>query len=267
MDTLRRHSFQWFAAQLPVKLGGLGVRLQEPLAPFAYLGTVEICLPSFTGRKGICTALSHLVGESETSETKWECLIKSGSRLGKEFEQAWHSVKTEAEQCSSYVGDELPDIFVTEAAGFGLGAESGSRQKLVQNRELLLAKTLTKALEDFSDPSSMAVKAWKNRDKMSTAFLLDLPGAHNQWTSAAFSEAMCLLLALTSIQCKELLGLPVGDRQVDLFGSEVLCANLPGGSWMRRHDCIKGCISSLCVYAGANFVCEPFSIFSAHIPQ
>ena len=140
---------------------------------------------------------------------------------------------------------------------------------MVEARESLLAAVLGKALHQYPDQSLNAIKAWKNRDKISTAFLLELPGPHNQWSSAEWGEAICLVLSIPPNCCKDPrhLGQPIGDRHVDLWGADVLCARLPGGSWTRRHDRIKACLSSLAVYCGVTFVCEPYSLFSAHLPQ
>ena len=49
IEGLRGHSFQWWVSQLPIKAGGLGLRNQTYLSNIAYLGTIELCLPSFTG--------------------------------------------------------------------------------------------------------------------------------------------------------------------------------------------------------------------------
>ena len=99
------------------------------------------------------------------------------------------------------------------------------------------------------------------------AFLLDLPGPHNIWSSVEWGEAMSLILALPSNSCKEFLGQKIGDRVVDKWGAELLCAKVPGGSFIRRHDRIKLCISLLATYCGMDFICEPQSIFTAHIQQ
>ena len=266
---LQGKSFQWWVAQLPVKLGGVGLRQQSYLSLVAFLGSVEACVPSFGGVQGICENLAHLVGEEESDATRWAPLLASGSRLGEEFGRAWEKVKREAEQCCEFLGEEVPEILATTAAGFGLGAEMGSRQKVVEARESLLAAVLGKALHQYPDQSLNAIKAWKNRDKISTAFLLELPGPHNQWSSAEWGEAICLVLSIPPNCCKDPrhLGQPIGDRHVDLWGADVLCARLPGGSWTRRHDRIKACLSSLAVYCGVTFVCEPYSLFSAHLPQ
>ena len=88
------------------------------------------------------------------------------------------------------------------------------------------------------------------------AFLLDLPGPHNIWSSVEWGEAMSLILALPSNSCKEFLGQKIGDRVVDKWGAELLCAKVPGGSFIRRHNRIKSCISSLTTYCGMDFINE-----------
>ena len=39
------------------------------------------------------------------------------------------------------------------------------------------------------------------------------------------------------------------------------------GGFIRRHDRIKGSISSLATYCGLELICEPSTIFTAHLPQ
>ena len=63
------------------------------------------------------------------------------------------------------------------------------------------------------------------------------------------------------------LGQPIGNWHVDLWGAEFLCATLPSGSWTQRHNRVKCALSSLAVYCGVTFVCEPYAVFSAHLPQ
>ena len=139
--------------------------------------------------------------------------------MGAEFTMAWNTVKGEAVQCCAFAEEELPEVFLPSVEGFGAGAKSGTRQKLLESRELVLAATMKKALGQYPDQSTMAVKSWKNRDKFSTAFLLELPGPHNSWTSAEWGEALCLLLSLPSNSCRDLrhLGKLIGNRFVDLY--------------------------------------------------
>ena len=76
----------------------------------------------------------------------------------------------------------------------------------------------------------MEVRCWGNRDKLTTAFLLDLLGPHNNRSSVEWGKAMSLILALPSNACREFLGKKIGDRIADKWGAEVSFATLPGGS-------------------------------------
>ena len=70
---------------------------------------------------------------------------------------------------------------------------------------------------------------------------------------------MSLILALPSNACKEFLGKKIGDRVVDNWGADVSCTSLCGGSFIRRHERIKSCFSSLATYYGMDYICEPQS--------
>ena len=113
----------------------------------------------------------------------------------------------------------------------------------------------------------MAVRSWNNRDKLSTAFLMDLPGPHNFWTWAEWEEAMCLTLDLPSIVCRELKGQKIWDWTVDKWGADIVCTVLPGSSLTWRHNKVKSCLSSLVTYCGLEYLCKPQAVFTAHIPQ
>ena len=235
----------------------------------AYLGSVAICLPTFGGPEGVCSPLEYLFDKEEPNESRWSKLVQSGSRLGVEFATAWNRVKRQAEQLSVFLQEEVPDILAPGPEGFGLGADWGARQLVVKEREKMLVKVMEKALKQYPDQEARPVKNWKNRCKLSTAFLLELPGPHNQWSGAEWGEALCLLLCLPPNCCRNprLLGQRIGDRFVDTWGEEVSCANLPGGSWTRRHDRVKGALSSLAVYSNLSFECEPYALFAATLPQ
>ena len=84
-------------------------------------------------------------------EDRWGPLARSSCRLGREFTRAWGLVQEEAQEISQYLREDLPDILDVAPEQFGLGAESGSRQIIVREREALLAKVLNKALEDLED--------------------------------------------------------------------------------------------------------------------
>ena len=124
VDGLRNRSLQWWVAQLPVQLGGLGVRLQTPLSPMSYLGSVEKCVPSFTSSN-----LAHLFEEGEPDNRQWARLVDSGSKLGAEFVNAWNTVRREAVHCCNFLGEALPEIFspIAEASEWVLRQVQGRK--------------------------------------------------------------------------------------------------------------------------------------------
>ena len=64
--SLQGKTYQWWLAQLPIKAGGLGIQNQVSLSRIAFLGSVELCLPSFCGPGGTCRSLSYLVDSIDT---------------------------------------------------------------------------------------------------------------------------------------------------------------------------------------------------------
>ena len=89
---LRGHSFQWWASQLPIKAGGLGLRNQT------YLFNVAYC-----SHWGICPSLGYLAPLSNP-EDRWGLLVRSSLRLGTKFTRAWGIVRREATQISESGG-------------------------------------------------------------------------------------------------------------------------------------------------------------------
>ena len=134
----------------------------------------------------------------------------------------------------------MPYLLTSEVEGVGLGSEDGSTRKLVTDeREKLRAAVLKKALEDYPNQAARSVIAWKQRDKLCTAFLVALPGPHTSLSSPQFGEALCVILCMPSLCCRDRVGLKVGDRRVDAYGEQVVNATMEGGGFTRRHDTIK----------------------------
>ena len=74
-------SYQSLTAQLPIKLGGRGLRSQVSLIPYAYYGAIEMSLPHF--QAGICPQLAHLYDEDVTEDVRWAALLDSDCRTGR----------------------------------------------------------------------------------------------------------------------------------------------------------------------------------------
>ena len=117
------------------------MRNQTHLSYIAYLGTIEFCLPSFSGPKGICQPL-HYLAPDPNPDDRWGPLVRSASRLGWEFARAWGIVREEAQGIAKYLKEDIPEILDMGPEWFGLGAKCGFRQIIVKERETLLVKVL-----------------------------------------------------------------------------------------------------------------------------
>ena len=126
---------------------------------------------------------------------------------------------------------------------------------------------LTKVLGNYPDQTARPVWAWPQRDKLSSARLLSLPGPHNGLSSAIFSEAVCMNLCLPSPVCRDRVGKSIGRTKVDIHGDKVMAAHLPGDSWRIRHDTVKIEFNRLFMWSSMRSTCEVFGLFSHLIPQ
>ena len=141
-----------------------------------------------------------------------------------------------------------------------------SRQK-VWVREVLRGSVLTKALELYPNKAARPVKVWPQMDKLSTSWLLSLPGPHSGLASHIFSESVCANLCLPSPACRSRVGDRLGRSAVDMYGDVVMAAQLPGDTWRIRHDTIKSEINRLLMWCNMPASCEVFGLFSHLIPQ
>ena len=132
-----------------------------------------------------------------------------------------------------------------------------------------MGRVLEEALKRHPAQEHRAVYSWPERDKISAAWLLCLPGHDSTLTAAEFSECVAALLALPSPACSDplKLGQKVGKRRVDVFGDNVVSVAVAGDGWRKRHDQIKNKIYSLLKWAGVEVQCEVFNLFAGLIPQ
>jgi hypothetical protein len=252
---------------MPIRLGGLGLRCQADISPLAYIGALEQSLPHFGGENGVCQPLAHLVDRNGDVSTRWRPLLESGCRTGIELARAWGCLQAEARASCQYLGQELTGSMSQPAEGIGEGAEDGStRALLTKEREEMRAAVLKKALTEL-DPTARPVWSWKQRDKLSSAFLLNTPGAHSSLSTPVFQEAVAALLCAPSPVCRDRVGEMIGNKRVDLFGDHIVGQNLTGGGWTRRHDTVKSELNSCCGWAGLEAVCEPYGLFGQFLPQ
>ena len=169
---------------------------------------------------------------------------------------------------SDFLGANFEPPLAVEAEALGEGSTDGStRKKVVEQREILRGSVLTKVLENYADQSARPVWAWPQMDKLSSAWLLSLPGPQNGMSSAIFSEAMCMHLCLPSPACRDRVGEKIGRAKVDLYGDKIMSAQLPGDTWRIRHDTVKTEINRLFMWSNMRATCEVFGLFSNLIPQ
>ena len=138
---------------------------------------------------------------------------------------------------SEYLEEELGGALHHPVEAMGEGSTDGSTRMLVTEQlETLTLATLKKHLGDMRDQKARPVCSMNQKDKLSTAWLLALPGAQSSLTTPIFKEGMAMVLCIPSPACKERVGEKIGSGRVDLWGDSVKCQHLPGGSWTIRHD-------------------------------
>ena len=117
------------------------------------------------------------------------------------------------------------------------------------------------------DQRARGISSWKERDKLSTSFLLSTPGPHSSLPSMVFREALATLLSMPSRVCLDRLGETVGKTKVDMYGERIVLENLPGGHWTDMHNSVQQELASLCQYTGVPAEVEPYGLFAHLLPQ
>ena len=130
-----------------------------------------------------------------------------------------------------------------------------------------MGRLMDEGLLHIPNKEARAVWSWPEADKLSSQWLLVLPGYANTLTSAEFAECAAALLRIPSPACASLLGVQVGRRAVDLYCDAVMAEAVSGDGWRKRHDQVKMRLLGLLRWAGIEVDCEVFNLFSGLIPQ
>ena len=169
---------------------------------------------------------------------------------------------------ATFLGQDLEGPLAMTVEGAGDGSVNGStRKKVTEQREKLRGSVIGEALKKHPDQNARPVLVWPQLDKLSSAWLLSLPGPHTGLPTSVFSEAVCSHLCLPSPACRDRVGERVGRSVVDRFGDAVMAAMLPGDTWRIRHDTVKSEINRLLTWCSLPATCEVFGLFSHLIPQ
>ena len=244
IDSLNGMSYQEWVIRLPVKLHGWGFRsLREICAP-AYLGTLET---SVSRMKEISPSLVEIWGGEDywgsraDFSQRWSKLLSSNCLEAFEVQRAWDLLTAEASKSAEWLGIEIEQVFNVPLIGIGDGSVNGNtRTEIVSARERTRVQLLDKALSLHLPKKTRPAWAWRQRDKLSSSWLLALPGPESHLNNAEFSEAAASSLCLPSPACLERLGEVIrNNKKVDQYGDNVQACPLPGDHWRKRHDLIK----------------------------
>ena len=268
-------SFPAWVLRQPIKCGGAGLRSFTELCRPAFVGALELAIPSL--HTGFCPILTPLVGGEEHFgdgwEGRWRPLLDSGCRAGRELASAWDWLQQETAAAKAYLGEaggETIGPLCQPVESAGEGCTTGkTRTKLVEEREVLMGKVLARTLELHNMQECREALSWPQRDKLSSQWLLNLPGHNSTLSADEFSQAFSVTLCLPSPACADplRLGQRVGRRTLDKYGDNAAGQTLAGDGFRTRHDEMKRELLSLMRWAGLGVQCEVFNLFAGLIPQ
>ena len=275
IPALDHRSYQETVVRLPARLYGWGLRSLEDSCGPAYLATLETAIPYMAGVGKICPQLAELWGgeecwgEDAEEESRWRQVLASGCSVGVELRRSWNRIQLEARQSATWLGEEVPGVLDTPIEGVGEGSIDGStRGKVTQAVEGMRAKVLEKALALVRPKTTRAAWAWRQRDKVSSAWLLAIPGPDTTLTCPEFAEAAAANLCLPSPACVGRVGETVkGQIKVDIHGDNIQSTQLKGDHWRRRHDLLVQWVDRSCMWAGVPCEREVFNLFSGVVRQ
>ena len=266
---------EWVVRQ-PVQLHGAGFSSHKESCYPAYIGALHQAAAYMAEQPGLEEVMGgrETWGEDADEGLRWAPLLASGHKDGTELRAAWESLQLEAMEAALYLGIELEGPLVKTVVAAGSSSEragEGSiRQELTEQRAKVRGQVLLKALQHHAERTARPVWSWPGRDKLSSAWLLCLPGPDTSFSSAEFGEAFAALLCLPSPACQPRLGEPVPGRgrvRVCRWGDSVVNSTMRGDGPRRRHDAMKLVIRGLLTWAGIPVVCEVFNLFADCIPQ
>ena len=139
---------------------------------------------------------------------------------------------------------------------------------MVEARENTRAKVLDKLLLGVRPRSTRAAWSWRQRDKVSSAWILAIPAPDTMLSNAEFSEAAASHLCLPSPACRGMVGEPIKNGVVvDQYGDSIQATSVPGDHWRTRHNAFLHMIHRQCLWAGLPVEMEVFNLFSGLVTQ
>ena len=198
---LDRRSYQEWVVRLPIRLHGWGLRsLKETCGP-AYFGALETAIPFMAARDKLCTQMEtdwggeECWGEAAEPSNRWRVVLESGCLEGRELQRWFQMLQSEATEAGPYLGEPPDPLLNSDLQGLGGSSVSGATRGLVvEARDMLRSRLLTKALQLHRPKKDRHAWAWKQRDKLSSAWLLSLPGGGETLTNEEFTTTAAVNL-------------------------------------------------------------------------
>ena len=126
-------------------------------------------------------------------------MLESDYWTAREFRACLEGLQVDAQDCGSYLGEELDGPLAVRVEGVEEGRVDRSTRALVtQQREGLKAKVLRRALTLHHDQTARPVWVYRQLDKYACAWLMATPSPATFIPSPLFREAMVAHLCLPS---------------------------------------------------------------------
>ena len=163
----------------------------------------------------------------------------------------------------------MPSVLDSPVEGIGGDSVSGdSRGHIVSALDNLRSKVLGKLLEEVRPKNTRAAMAWRQQDKVSSAWHLALPGGDTNLTNEEFSEAAATNQCLPSPACQGRVGEKIrGRTTVVKHGDNIQSSPLCGDHWRQRHNSLLHLLHGMCTWASVKCDLEVFNLFSAGLRQ
>lgn len=245
IEALNGRSFQHLLIRQPIKMGGMGIRSNVEVSPVAFLS-------------GIQHAKEFMIENNTTFS----------ARTQNEMNDSWNLLKYEIGQYTSSLALEAPERY--KISDFREVNCANLRKEFSEHREIFRNMLINEDLSRNNIESDIHLRrtaiSWKNRDKLSSAWLGCLPGPEGL-TSREFSEAFCLNLCIPSPSTVDKIGCKIGKSIVDEYGDKITTEILPGDHFRTRHDQIKMVINSLLTWSRIPTTCEVWGLFAHLFPN
>ena len=257
----------------------------------AYLGGICQCVPSFTtsvnslGRTspGVLDHMDTVYGvgsfDAGNEETRFQCVLDSGTRLGDDLQELFDQLKQESH--GSEPLDQLPMDSPFKLGAPGVGVILGNVEKRPQH-------TFTEAREDArADATRRALRsklraprakptreevAYLSANKLNVQFVAVPAMRRTVMDNALFQEAWSRYLGSPSPACRNWVGISFKPcrgkkRSIDEYGDNVARSHVRGDGWRTRHDALKWAIVGQADWCQYKLHVEPPNVFLPYIRQ